>query len=173
MLCNIPNVISNAEELITVAPSYYRFMMNGDIGLREETKPCYSPQFWIRILHSTSKLCITLNASACCFLYCGVCQTFRAELLNKSHLMVNSLKGLCCSFWITINLCLFSFVDASKMEYSWEKLIKELEDERLEVRREKLIRRHRMSSRRNQNCKLEFSAKDIWKKINFVFTKLL
>ena len=90
VICNTPRVILDFEEFVVIAPSYWNAYKNiFDHEIQTDSplsKPlCYSPPFWARILHSISKLLLTLNASSGCLVYCAMCKIFRATLINSFH----------------------------------------------------------------------------------------
>ena len=96
VICNVPRTVLNLEEFVVIAPSYwrnYKHLFHGLQYKEEHVLPlCYSPPFWAHILGSISKLLLTLNASVCCFVYCIMCQTFRAELSNQCQNVINFLR---------------------------------------------------------------------------------
>ena len=104
VICNAPRAILDLEEFVVIAPSYwekYKSMFdNSRIPSETSMKPlCYSPPFWARILHSISKLLLTLNASAGCLVYCAMCKIFRTELKNACHKVMSLATGIfrtCC-----------------------------------------------------------------------------
>ena len=98
MVCNVPTAVSHFEELLAILPTYYRSMYKVQMRMETETNPCYYPPFWAQILLSIAKLFLTLNASAGCFLYCLMCQTFRVKLSNKFRRVVKFVRGLFCCF---------------------------------------------------------------------------
>ena len=100
VICNIPRIVLNLEELTIIAPSYWRKynLFNPDAtemkNEEEKQKLCYSPPFWAHILGSISKFLLTCNASVCCFVYCVICPTFRTELkTNACTLITFMLKS--------------------------------------------------------------------------------
>ena len=96
MVCNVPTAISHFEELLAILPTYYRVMFKGEMRIQKESNPCYSPPFWAHIILSIAKLFLTMNASAGCFLYCLMCQAFRAKLSNQFHRAVNFVRVKAC-----------------------------------------------------------------------------
>ena len=85
VLCNTPRVILDLEEFVVIAPSYWNkyktFLSHPTEIVSSSSKQlCYSPPFWARILHSISKLLLTLNASSGCLVYCAMCNIFRTAL---------------------------------------------------------------------------------------------
>ena len=89
VICNVPRIILNMEELVAVAPSYWKnynifSTQNTTQNYEEPNKPlCYSPPFWAHILRIISKLLLILNASVGCLVYCVICSTFQAEISNQ------------------------------------------------------------------------------------------
>ena len=95
VICNIPRIVLNLEDLVVIAPSYwskYNFFYTQEMGIKNEEQNlplCYSPPFWAHILGSISKFLLTLNASVCCFAYCVICRIFRSELSNRLHNLIS------------------------------------------------------------------------------------
>ena len=85
VICNTPRVVLDLEEFVVIAPSYWNkyitiFSHPTEIESPSTNQLCYSPPFWARILHSISKLLLTLNASSGCLVYCAMCKIFRTSL---------------------------------------------------------------------------------------------
>ena len=89
VVCNLPRVVLNLEELVSIAPFYWNSLFSVDIPEKnnhyEGDKWCYSTPIWAHILRSVSNLLLTLNASVCCFVYCVVCRTFRMAMSHNLH----------------------------------------------------------------------------------------
>ena len=103
VICNLPRIILNLEEGISIAISYYgTYFAMSNQGLQHNLTTnatsvavnatdatssviCYSPPFWGYILNHISNLLLTVNASVCSIIYCALCRRFRTELLNKFH----------------------------------------------------------------------------------------
>ena len=87
VVCNLPRVVLNMEELVSILPLYWKsYFSNSQTNMINEEKGgswCYSPPFWALVLGSMNKFLLTLNASVCCFVYCVICRTFRAGVSNK------------------------------------------------------------------------------------------
>ena len=105
VVCNVPRIVLNFEELSIVAPSYWQrynfFGVNGteanntervnatETNNNEQNENfCYSPPFWAHVLRSISRFLLTLNASVCCFVYCIICRVFRSELQNRIQTII-------------------------------------------------------------------------------------
>ena len=95
IICNVPRIIVNLEEFVSIAPFYWKKYTStagneqSDINGKESCRSwCYAPPFWAVILESISKFLLILNASVCCFVYCVICRTFRSELAAKCHKIV-------------------------------------------------------------------------------------
>ena len=89
VVCNLPRVVLNLGELVSIAPFYWNSLFSVDDHEKkihsEADKWCYSTPLWAHILRSISNLLLTLNASVCCFVYCVVCRTFRMAMSHKLH----------------------------------------------------------------------------------------
>ena len=93
VICNTPRVVLDLEEFVVIAPSYWNkyitiFNHPTEIASPSSKQLCYSPPFWARILHSISKLLLTLNASSGCLVYCAMCKIFRTALTKACHSVV-------------------------------------------------------------------------------------
>ena len=94
VVCNVPRIILNMEELFAIAPSYWKTYntvssRNMTQSNLEPNEPfCYSPPFWAHILRIFSKVLLILNASVGCFVYCVMCSAFRAEMSNQFRKMI-------------------------------------------------------------------------------------
>ena len=89
------------EELAVIAPSYSKQVMNEMNMGQYEQQLCYSPPFWAHILGIISKLLLTLNASACCFVYCIMSPMFRDEMSKKFVDVMSFLLKIIRSLRIT------------------------------------------------------------------------
>lgn len=100
VVCNVPRIILNMEELSAIAPSYWVNFNPIDYPISTENSTeqidstidaikCYSTPFWAHILRSISQLLLTFNASVGCFVYCMICSRFREEMY----------KGFTHSIW--------------------------------------------------------------------------
>ena len=96
----VPKTVLNLEELVAIAPLYWRNYKSVFFGNLEQNDDdtvvpiCYSPPFWAHILGSISHLFLTLNASICCFVYCSICSVFRKEFLSKLNSIVFYVKRI-------------------------------------------------------------------------------
>ena len=98
VICNIPRVILNLEELVAIAPTYWSSFTKTNTSDDEKEPLCYSPPFWAHILRIISKFHLTLNASMCCFVYCLMCSNFRKEVSKQFKTVLPYLrKFLCCT----------------------------------------------------------------------------
>ena len=93
VICNTPRVVLDLEEFVVIAPSYWNKYITIFNHPTETASPsskqlCYSPPFWARILHSISKLLLTLNASSGCLVYCAMCKIFRTALTKACQNVV-------------------------------------------------------------------------------------
>ena len=94
VVCNIPRIVLNLEELAVIAPSYwkkYNFFYPHEMGTKNEEQNlpiCYSPPFWVHVLGSISKFLLTLNASVCFFVYCVICRSFRSTLSKRLRKLI-------------------------------------------------------------------------------------
>ena len=95
---NVPKIVLNLEELVAIAPFYWRNYKSSFFGNLHQNDDdtvvpiCYSPPFWAHILGSISHLFLTLNASICCFVYCSICPVFRQEFVSKLNSMIFYVK---------------------------------------------------------------------------------
>ena len=96
VICNIPRVILNLEELVAIAPAYWRSFTKANESDDENEPSCYSPPFWAHILRIISKFHLTLNASICCFVYCLMCSNFRKEMSNQFKMGLPFLRKFSC-----------------------------------------------------------------------------
>ena len=100
VVCNVPRTVLNLEELVVIAPSYwrnYKYLITQQMeGMNELEVPnipmCYSPPFWAHILGSISKFLLTLNASVCLFIYCVMGQIFRSKMYHQIHCVLSFLR---------------------------------------------------------------------------------
>ena len=96
VLCNVPRIILNMEELVAIIQSYWKvysldLLRNEKDGNHETTKIekyCYAPPFWAHIFKIVSKLLLTINASVGCFVYCIMCPVFREEISKKLKILI-------------------------------------------------------------------------------------
>ena len=100
IIFDIPKTVLNLEELVAIAPLYWRNYESTFFGSLDKNDDhtvlpiCYSPPFWAHILSSISHLFLTLNASICCFVYCSICRVFREEFLSKLNSIVFYVKRI-------------------------------------------------------------------------------
>ena len=110
IVCNVPRAVLDLEEFVVIAPSYWdkcKSIFNNELKDEAPMLPlCYSPPFWAHILQSISKFLLTLNASAGCFVYCAMCQTFRTELLNTCRKLMKVTMRIVCLLKSYLNLLL-------------------------------------------------------------------
>ena len=101
VVCNVPRIILNMEELSAITPSYWNSYNPISKGNSSEEAiktfdaiSCYSAPFWAHILNSISKLLLTFNASVGCFVYCMICSRFREEMSNGFTRMIVRIKKI-------------------------------------------------------------------------------
>ena len=110
IICNVPRIIVNLEEFVSIAPFYWKKYTStagneqSDIKGKDSCSSwCYSPPFWAHILESISKFLLILNASVCCFVYCVICRTFRSELTAKCHKIVRFVVKIIEWYYLFFN----------------------------------------------------------------------
>ena len=102
-ICNVPKIVLNLEELVVVAPLYwknYKFIFDKSLQDADNDRVvplCYSPPFWAHILGSISHFLQILNASICCFVYCIISPTFRQEFMAKLTVFIFYVKRIFCN----------------------------------------------------------------------------
>ena len=103
VICNVPKIVLNLEELVVVAPLYwknYKYIFDKslhDVDNDRVMPVCYSPPFWAHILGSISHFLQILNASICCFVYCVISLTFRQEFMAKLTVLIFYVKRIICN----------------------------------------------------------------------------
>ena len=111
VVCNVPRIILNMEELSAIAPSYWNSYnpISKENSSEQAFKTfdaikCYSAPFWAHILRSISKLLLTLNASVGCFVYCMICSRFRNEMSKGFTKIKFYMKKIIGGNWCQIIL---------------------------------------------------------------------
>ena len=106
MVCNVPRIILNMEELRAISPSYwtkFNFLATQNLTDKSEETldaiSCHSPPFWAHILRSVSKLLLTFNASVGCFVYCMMCSRFRDQMSNCFTNLIYSMNKIVRATW--------------------------------------------------------------------------
>ena len=101
VVCNVPRIILNMEELSAIAPSYWNSYnpISRENSSEQAFKTfdaikCYSAPFWAHILRSVSNLLLTLNASVGCFVYCMICSRFRKEMSKGLTKIISYMKKI-------------------------------------------------------------------------------
>ena len=103
VICNVPKIVLNLEELVVVAPLYwknYKYIFDKslhDVDNDRVMPLCYSPPFWAHILGSISHFLQILNASICCVVYCIISPTFRQEFMAKLTVFIFYVKRIFCN----------------------------------------------------------------------------